>query len=62
MTDISDIDWPRRLKYAQTVVRAHLARTPVIRVDVSGFDAPAYLKLESTQPTGSFKSAAHWSP
>ena len=55
MTDISDIDWPRRLKYAQTVVRAHLARTPVIRVDVSGFDAPAYLKLESTQPTGSFK-------
>jgi threonine dehydratase len=55
VTDISDIDWPRRLAHAQTVVRAHLARTPLVRVEVSGFDAPAHLKLESTQPTGSFK-------
>jgi threonine dehydratase len=55
VTDINDIDWPRRLEHAQTVVRAHLARTPLVRVEVSGFDAPAYLKLESTQPTGSFK-------
>lgn len=55
MTDLDDTDWPRRLEHARTVVRAHLAPTPLVRVDLSGFDAPAYLKLESTQPTGSFK-------
>ena len=55
MTDSRPIDWQRHLDQAQTVVRAHLDRTPIVRVDVHGFDAPAYLKLESTQPTGSFK-------
>ena len=55
MIDSSGMNWQLRLNDAQTVVRAHLDRTPVVRVDVRGFDAPAYLKLESTQPTGSFK-------
>lgn len=50
-----EIDWSRRLDRAYAVVSAHLAVTPLVRVELSGFDAPAYLKLESTQPTGSFK-------
>ena len=50
-----ETDWPERLTRARAVVRAHLARTPLVRIDLRGFDAPAYLKLESTQPTGSFK-------
>jgi threonine dehydratase len=53
-TDVEP-DWPRRLERAEAVVRAHLAPTPLVHVELTGFDAPAYLKLESTQPTGSFK-------
>jgi threonine dehydratase len=52
---VVEFDWPRRLAQARAVIRAHLAPTPIVRVELSGFAAPAYLKLESTQPTGSFK-------
>ncbi|WP_053206053.1 threonine ammonia-lyase [Jiangella muralis] len=55
MTGIDDHDWARRLDDAAAVVRSHLDPTPLVRVDLSGFDAPAYLKLESLQPTGAFK-------
>lgn len=54
MTDVG-VDWVQRLEGAREVVRAHLVRTPLVRVELRGFAAPAYLKLESTQPTGSFK-------
>jgi threonine dehydratase len=47
--------WDERLTAAAQVVAAHLPTTPLVRVDLAGFDAPAYLKLESHQPTGSFK-------
>ncbi len=55
MANSRDIDWPTRLAEAQTVVQTHLDRTPLVRVDLGGFDPPTYLKLESLQPTGSFK-------
>ena len=55
MVNSRDIDWPTRLAEAQTVVQTHLDRTPLVRVDLGGFDPPTYLKLESLQPTGSFK-------
>jgi threonine dehydratase len=55
MANSRDIDWPTRLAEAQTVVETHLDRTPLVRVDLGGFDPPTYLKLESLQPTGSFK-------
>lgn len=51
----TDSDWAPRMAAADTVVRAHLAPTPLVRVELEGFSAPAYLKLESLQPTGSFK-------
>lgn len=54
MTDVG-VDWGQRLEGAREVVRAHLVWTPLVRVELRGFAAPAYLKLESTQPTGSFK-------
>jgi threonine dehydratase len=47
--------WEARLADAANVVRAHLTATPMIRVRIEGFAAPTYLKLESLQPTGSFK-------
>lgn len=49
------IDWVRLIAQAQDVVRRHLSATPLVRVEVAGFDAPAYLKLETLQPTGAFK-------
>lgn len=55
MANSRDINWPTRLAEAQTVVQTHLDRTPLVRVDLGGFDPPTYLKLESLQPTGSFK-------
>ena len=55
MVNSRDIDWPMRLAEAQTVVQTHLDRTPLVRVDLGGFDPPTYLKLESLHPTGSFK-------
>ena len=55
MANSRDIDWPTRLAEAQTVVQTHLDRTPLVRVELGSFDPPTYLKLESLQPTGSFK-------
>lgn len=49
------IDWDAGIARAQEVVRRHLTATPLVRVDLAGFDAPAYFKLESLQPTGAFK-------
>ena len=40
MANSRDIDWPTRLAEAQTVVQTHLDRTPLVRVDLGGFDAP----------------------
>lgn len=48
-------DWPDRLRAARAVVRAQLTSTPLVRIALTGFDAPVYLKLESLQPTGAFK-------
>ena len=50
-----DIDWDGKIAHAQEIVRRHLSQTPLVRVDLAGFDAPAYVKLESLQPTGAFK-------
>ena len=50
-----NIDWAGNIARAQEVVRRHLSATPLVRVDVAGFDAPAYVKLETLQPTGAFK-------
>jgi threonine dehydratase len=55
MANSRDLNWPTRLAEAQTVVQTHLDRTPLVRVDLGSFDPPTYLKLESLQPTGSFK-------
>lgn len=52
---MTEIDWGGRLAAAADVVRTHLEPTPLVRVELPGFDAPAYLKLETLQPTGSFK-------
>jgi threonine dehydratase len=43
------------LQAAAEVVARHLAPTPLVRVELPGFQAPAFLKLETLQPTGSFK-------
>lgn len=40
---------------ALDVVRRHLAPTPLVEVDLPGIDRPVRLKLESLQPSGSFK-------
>lgn len=52
---VDDTDWRARTDAATLAVREHLPATPLVRVELSGFAAPAYLKLESLQPTGSFK-------
>ena len=62
MANSRDINWPTRLAEAQTVVQTHLDRTPLVRVDLGSFDPPTYLKLESLQPTGSFKVRGRWPP
>lgn len=51
----ANIDWSARMQDAQAIVRSKLVPTPLVRIDLEGFGAPAYLKLESLQPTGSFK-------
>ncbi|WP_165838096.1 threonine/serine dehydratase [Pseudarthrobacter sp. AG30] len=48
-------EWERRLPEALSLVRGHLPTTPLVPISLDGFDAPAYLKLETLQPTGSFK-------
>lgn len=50
-----NVEWNQKFAHARDVVRRHLPVTPLVRVEVAGFDAPAYLKLETLQPTGSFK-------
>ena len=35
-----NIDWAGKIARAQEVVRRHLSATPLVRVDVAGFDAP----------------------
>ena len=50
-----DVDWDGRIAHAQDVVRRYLPATPLVRLHLAGFDAPAYAKLESLQPTGAFK-------
>lgn len=55
MTEYANIDWSQRLDQAAKVVWSELEPSPLIAIDLQGFDAPAYLKLESMQPTGSFK-------
>ena len=40
---------------AGEVIRAHLAPTPVIRLRLAGIERPLWAKLETVQPTGSFK-------
>ena len=49
------LDWDEKIARAREVVRRHLPVTPLVRIDLAGFDAPAYLKLETLQPTGAFK-------
>lgn len=53
--EYQNIDWPARLTAAAEVVRAQLRPSPLVRIELAGFSAPTYLKLESMQPTGSFK-------
>jgi threonine dehydratase len=48
-------DWATRSEAAALVVREHLLPTPMVRVEFDALATPAYLKLESLQPTGSFK-------
>lgn len=55
MIDDEEADWAGRLDAAGAIVRAHLSPTCLVRVQLDGFGAPAYFKLESLQPTGSFK-------
>ena len=47
--------WDERIARAQDVVARHLRVTPLLSVDLVGFDAPAFVKLETLQPTGAFK-------
>ena len=49
------IDWSDRIASARRVVRSVLEPTPLVATSLDGFDAPAFLKLESLLPTGSFK-------
>jgi threonine dehydratase len=48
-------DWPTRRDAAAIAVRDHLRPTPLVRIELSDFAVPAYLKLETLLPTGSFK-------
>lgn len=52
---MTQIDWTGRLKDAHRAVASVLSPTPLVAVTLDGFHAPAYLKLETVQPTGSFK-------
>ena len=49
------MNWDERIARAQDVVAHHLRVTPLVRIDVVGFEAPAFVKLETLQPTGAFK-------
>lgn len=40
---------------AWDVIAAHLESTPVVRLRLAGIDRPLWAKLETVQPTGSFK-------
>ncbi|ROR80021.1 threonine dehydratase [Plantibacter flavus] len=51
----STIDWTARTSAATRIIRRHLPPTPLVPIVLDGFAAPAYLKLETLQPTGSFK-------
>ena len=53
MTTTSIIDWPSHLARAREVVAAALPATPLVAS--TGLGQGALLKLESFQPTGSFK-------
>jgi threonine dehydratase len=53
VTTTSTIDWPAHLARAREVVAAALPATPL--VPSTGLGQSALLKLESFQPTGSFK-------
>lgn len=55
MTTPAITEWEHRIAAAAAVVGDHLARTPLVPITLGGFTAPAYLKLETLQPTGSFK-------
>ena len=43
------------LTQAREIVAGHLAPTPLVRLRLRGIDRPVYAKLETLQPTGSFK-------
>ena len=43
------------LAQARTIVAAHLQPTPVVQLRLRGIERPVYAKLETLQPTGSFK-------
>lgn len=51
MTRPDDAD----LTAARAVISAHLEPTPLVRLRLSGVDGPLWAKLETVQPTGSFK-------
>jgi threonine dehydratase len=51
MTRPGDAD----LTAARAVISAHLEPTPLVRLRLSGVDGPLWAKLETVQPTGSFK-------
>lgn len=40
---------------ARAVIAAHLTPTPLVRLNLLGIDRPLWAKLETMQPTGSFK-------
>jgi threonine dehydratase len=52
---VTQIDWTHRIENARRAVASVLSPTPLVAATLDGFDAPAYLKLETVQPTGSFK-------
>ena len=43
------------LAQARQIVAGHLSPTPLVHLRLRGIDRPVYVKLESFQPTGSFK-------
>ncbi|MGW2092308.1 threonine ammonia-lyase [Promicromonospora sukumoe] len=55
MSAAGNTRWDHRIAAAAAIVAEHLSPTPLVRIDLEGFGAPAYLKLETLQPTGSFK-------
>lgn len=46
---------PTILAHAREVVATHLAPTPLVRLALPGLDRVVFAKLETLQPTGSFK-------